>query len=107
DKKIEEIKRSDTDISAQTSLQNNPPPGHLTSKVKNVLKKRDTIHAIVKAGNASLLKKKTPSRDSLRKLVEKKPHTRRQIIGKKKPITFFVPKELGPFIPPMIPWILL
>ncbi|MEP7233836.1 MAG: ABC transporter six-transmembrane domain-containing protein [Ignavibacteriota bacterium] len=110
DKSIEEIKRSDTDAAARAELQRNPPPGGLQRKVRKVLGKKDSIRQLVRAGNASSLHPKSPSRDSLRHAIEKKPHSKRQVIGKneeKKPVSFFLPKELAPFLPPMIPWMIL
>ena len=110
DKSIDEIKRSDTDAAARADLQLNPPPGRLQQKVRRVLGRRDSIHQLVKRGTASALHKKTPSRDSLRQAIGKKPHTHRQVIGKKeekKPVSFFLPKEIAPFLPPLIPWMIL
>jgi ABC-type multidrug transport system fused ATPase/permease subunit len=110
DKSIENIKRSDTNIEAQTELQLHPPPAHLQQRVRRVLNKRDTIRQLVRSGKAPLLKKKSPNRDSLRTAIEKKPHTRRLVIGRKEkkgPVGFSLPKDLAPFLPPMIPWIIL
>ena len=108
DQKIQQIIAADTNLAARTMLQLNPPPAYLLPKVKRILSKRDTINRLIRRGSAGLTKKKMASRDSLRLAMKNKPHTRRQIIGKqKKPVSFFVPKELGPFLPPMIPWVLL
>jgi ABC-type multidrug transport system fused ATPase/permease subunit len=110
DKSIEAIKRSDTDAVARAELQMNPPPGRLERKVRRVLSKRDSIRQLVKSGKATYFHKRTPSRDSLRQAIGSKPHSRRQVIGKKeekKPVSFFLPKELAPFLPPLIPWMLL
>ncbi|MDP4229233.1 MAG: ABC transporter six-transmembrane domain-containing protein [Bacteroidota bacterium] len=110
DKSIEQIKRSDTNIEAQTELLLHPPPAHLQQRVRRVLNKRDTIRQLVRSGKTSLLKKKTPNRDSLRSAIEKKPHTRRIVIGrreKKGSVGFSLPRDLGPFLPPMIPWVIL
>lgn len=108
DKRIQDIIKSDSDLQARTDIQLNPPSAYLIPKVKHVLKNRDSIRGLVNSGKAPILKRKSASRDSLRLAIKKKPHTRKQVIGKqKKPVSFFVPKELGPFLPPMIPWILL
>lgn len=110
DKSIENIKRADTNIEARTELRLHPPAGHLQQRVRRILNKRDTIHQLVKSGKASQLKKKTPNRDSLRTAIEKKPHTHRLVIGRKEkkgPVGFSLPKDLAPFLPPMIPWIIL
>jgi ABC-type multidrug transport system fused ATPase/permease subunit len=104
------IQRADTDAEAREALRENPPPRKLLLAVRRAMAKQhqDSIRQLVHSGIAPPIKKKTPSRDSLRHAIEKKPHTRRQVIGKqKKPVSFFVPKELGPFLPPMIPWVLL
>ncbi len=110
DKSIEAIKRSDTDATARAELQLNPPPPGLTRKVRKVLSRSDSIRQLVRAGKATYFHKKTPSRDSLRQAIGNKPHSKRQVIGKKeekKPVSFFLPKELSPFLPPLIPWMLL
>jgi ABC-type multidrug transport system fused ATPase/permease subunit len=104
------IQRADTDAEAREILKENPPPRKLLLAVRRAMQKQhqDSIRQLVQSGVVPAAKKKDPSRDSLRHAIEKKPHTRRQVIGKqKKPVNFFVPKELGPFLPPMIPWILL
>ncbi len=110
DKSIETIKRSDTNMEARADLVNHPPVAHLQQRVRRILNKRDSIHKLVKNGTTPLLKKKTPSRDSLRTAIEKKPHTHKQVIGKgkrKEPVAFSLPKDLAPFLPPLIPWIIL
>ncbi len=104
------IQRSDTDAEAREILKENPPPRRLLLAVRRAMQKQhqDSIRQLVHSGAVPVAKKKDPSRDSLRHAIEKKPHTRRQVIGKqKKSVNFFVPKELGPFLPPMIPWVLL
>ncbi len=110
DKSIENIKRSDTSATAREELIENPPPRPLVNRIKKLLNKKDSIRELVHAGKASYLHKKNPSRDSLRVALEKKPHSRRQVIGKKEKresVGFSIPKDLGPFLPPMIPWIIL
>ena len=110
DKSIENIKRADTSVEAQTELLMHPPQGHLQQRVRKVLNKRDSIHKLVKSGNISLNRKKILNRDSLRTAIEKKPHTHRQVIGKgkkKENVGFSLPKDLVPFLPPLIPWIIL
>jgi len=104
------IQRADTDFFAREALRENPPPHKLLLAVRRAMQKQhqDSIRQLVHSGITPTIKKKTPSRDSLRTAIGKKPHTRRQVIGKqKKSVNFFVPKELGPFLPPMIPWVLL
>jgi ABC-type multidrug transport system fused ATPase/permease subunit len=108
DAKIHLMIQADTNLAARALLQLNPPPAYLLPKVKKILSRRDTINKLVRGSLTGLTKKKASSRDSLRLAIGKKPHARRQVIGKqKKPVSFFVPKELGPFLPPMIPWVLL
>ncbi len=110
DKSIETIKRSDTNMEDRADLVNHPPVGHLQQRVRRILNKRDSINKLVKSGKTSLVKKKTPNRDSLRTAIEKKPHTHKQVIGKgkkKDSVAFSLPKDLAPFLPPLIPWIIL
>ncbi len=109
DRSIKTIERAVFDSAARRILDDTSIPSVLSQGVLRTLSKRDTIRQLVKSGKAAILKKKTPSRDSLRKAFNKQPKERRQIIGKKKkePVSFFLPRELGPFLPPLIPWILL
>jgi ABC-type multidrug transport system fused ATPase/permease subunit len=106
-KHIENIKAADTSAEARAELLLHPPPRQLLHGVRRAIHGRDSIRQIVHSGK-TLTKKKILARDSLRQAIANKPHTRRQVIGRqKKPVSFFVPKELGPFLPPMIPWVLL
>jgi ABC-type multidrug transport system fused ATPase/permease subunit len=108
DQRIQQIIQGDTNLSARTNLQLNPPHGYLVRRVNRILSKRDSINKLTHRGGTELSRKKQLSRDSLRLAIKKKPHTRKQVIGRqKKPVSFFVPKEIGPFLPPMIPWVLL
>ncbi|HYM20045.1 MAG TPA: ABC transporter six-transmembrane domain-containing protein [Candidatus Kapabacteria bacterium] len=109
DQNIRTLERSYFDSSYRRALSDTTISPMLAQGVFRTLKTRDTINKLVKSGKTALLKKRTPSRDSLRLALKKIPHERRQVIGKKKkePVSFLLPRELGPFIPPLIPWIVL
>lgn len=110
DRNIRSLERGLFDSAARRALADTSIPRVLKQGVVGTLSKRESIRQLVHSGKTAALKKKTPSRDSLRAALRNKPKERHaEMIGKKKkePVSFFIPRELGPFLPPLIPWILL
>ncbi len=109
DKNIRILERAFIDSATHHALDDSTIPLALSQSVTQTLSKREAIRQLVKSGKQATLKKRTPSRDSLRKAFNKLPKERPQTIGKKKkdPVAFSLPRELGPFIPPLIPWVVL
>jgi len=110
DKDIRSLERGLFDSATRRALADTSIPPVLKQGVVRTLSKRESIRQLVHSGKTAVLKKRTPSRDSLRAALKNKPKERHaEVIGKKKkePVSFFIPRELGPFLPPLIPWILL
>jgi ABC-type multidrug transport system fused ATPase/permease subunit len=110
DKNIRSLERGLFDSATRRALADTSIPQVLKQGVVGTLSKRESIRQLVHSGKTGVLKRKTPSRDSLRAALKRQPKQRTaEVIGKKKkePVSFFIPRELGPFLPPLIPWILL
>ncbi len=79
--------------------------------VKRALLKRDSIRS--RRGKSLLKLPREVARDSIRKELkaEKAPEPGKpagtEPPSKARPLTFYVTREVGPFIPPLIPWIIL
>lgn len=107
-KNIRTLERAFFESSVRHVLDDTTIPSILTEHVLQTLSTRDTINKLVRSGK---LGGRNPEmrRDSLRRAFEKRPHQRRQVIGKRKsePIAFVLPREIEPFIIPLIPWLML
>jgi ABC-type multidrug transport system fused ATPase/permease subunit len=90
------------------------PPGTperaALDSVKKALAKRDSIRS---RHRKSILKMtREAARDSIRKAIEKKPPSPGKPAGTSpprsgQPLSFYVTREVGPFLPPLIPWVVL
>ena len=81
-------------------------PAHADpDSVKRVLAHRDSVRGRYTRRHSVAAR----NRDSVRAQIQKNPPPPRKSLDAKakRPITFYIPREVGPFLPPLIPWVIL
>ncbi len=86
-----------------------PPPKVIPEKMRKALAKRDSIRSRLAKKKSLLGLKSDAARDSLRKQIAKRPPSPVKAAGtnSNRSVGFYVPREVGPFLPPLIPWVML
>ncbi len=86
-----------------------PERAHIDS-VRKVLHRKDSIRS---HRRRALLKSKEATRDSIRKAIQSRPPGPGKPSGSAlppkstQPLSFYMTRDVGPFLPPLIPWIIL
>ena len=79
--------------------------------LKKSLAKRDSIRGRIAHKRSILRMTHEAARDSLRKAIQQKPPSPGKPSGtappSSQPLSFYVTREVGPFLPPLIPWVVL
>lgn len=111
DKRINEIARTHSDSERTQKLRHTQLPAHVQRKLRDVFNERDSLQMAFKKSNSSHAVNKKTTRDSLRSEIKKRPREKQTIAKEfsreKPPVSFFFPKDLGPFIPALLPWVIL
>ena len=103
-------------ISQPDSVETTLPPEGTPERaaldsVKKALAKRDSIRSRQAHKKSILRMTREAARDSLRKAIQQKPPAPGRPAGTTtpngRPLSFYVTREVGPFLPPLIPWVIL
>lgn len=89
-------------------VEGTPERAHIDS-VRKALARRDSIRS---RRHHALLKSREATRDSIRRALQLKPPYPGKPAGStasksSQPLSYYVTQEVGPFLPPLIPWVLL
>jgi ABC-type multidrug transport system fused ATPase/permease subunit len=110
DKNFEAVSQATTDSARREKLRKLELPPSTQRNIRRLFNERDSLRALLRKQNPKTSRQKA-SRDSLRTELKKKPHERKTVMkefkGEKPPVSFIFPKDLGPFLPALIPWIIL
>jgi ABC-type multidrug transport system fused ATPase/permease subunit len=77
--------------------------------VRRLVAKRDSLRGHAMRRHALTTRSREAARDSLRAQLQLHPPAPKHpsLTGTRKPISFYIPREVGPFLPPLIPWVIL
>jgi ABC-type multidrug transport system fused ATPase/permease subunit len=99
------------DISGTDTLdEGEPPPPHSTPEnLRRLLARRDSQRSSARLKKSLIARNKEAARDSIRKHLQAHPPPPKKsaLTRESKPVSFFIPKDVAPFLPPLIPWVLL
>jgi ABC-type multidrug transport system fused ATPase/permease subunit len=87
-----------------------PPPPHSTPEnLRRLLAKRDSLRSSARRKRSLIASNSEAARDSIRKHLHAHPPAPKKsaLTRQSKPVSFFIPKSVAPFLPPLIPWVLL
>ncbi len=111
DKNLQSISTTQGDSARRESLRKLGLSPGARRKLREILAERDSMRTLLRSGSIAKTKVRKEGRDSLRAAIKKKPRTHPKLTddinGLKHPVSFFFPKDFGPFIPAMLPWVIL
>jgi ABC-type multidrug transport system fused ATPase/permease subunit len=97
------------DLPAPDSTDEAVPLHADPDSVRRLVARRDSLRGRQIRKHSLVSRNKEAARDSIRKKLQAMPPVVQKPIGShpSKSIGFYLPKEVGPFLPPLIPWVLL
>lgn len=111
DKNFQIVSTAHSDSARREGLRKLGLPPAARRKIREILAERDSMRQLLHAGKLGKVKAHKSSRDSIRSRVKQKPHTKPSIAEDiqqiQHPVSFFLPKDIAPFIPAMMPWVIL